>query len=201
VSPTVVEMLYRFSLKMKGVKKTVFKNSEVLKNILKKAMPKFSDTANALLKTTVCFTMASGSKSFNVIPGEAYVIGDMRFSHHQGSESSLSAVKQIADKYGIETEVIDEGISSGITDYRSEPFRLMEKAIKSTFNDAIATPYISNTAADVRFMSRVSDCCMRFVPFFIDDKQYEGIHGVNENVDIKTLVKAVDFYKYLMERS
>jgi carboxypeptidase PM20D1 len=53
-------------------------------------------------------------------------------------------------------------------------------------------------ASDCRFMSQVSDNCLRFTPFAIDDKQLESIHGIDENVDVATLAPAVDFYKYIL---
>ena len=50
-------------------------------------------------------------------------------------------------------------------------------------------------------MSRVSDHCMRFVPFLISDKQLDSVHGIDENVDVATLAPAVDFYKYFIREA
>ena len=56
-----------------------------------------------------------------------------------------------------------------------------------------------NGASDSRFMSRVSDNCLRFIPFRITEEQLGSIHGIDENVDITSLPPAVDFYKYIMK--
>jgi carboxypeptidase PM20D1 len=53
-------------------------------------------------------------------------------------------------------------------------------------------------ASDCRYMSRVSDNCLRFAPFRITQEQMDSIHGLNENVDLSALVPAVDFYKYII---
>ena len=53
-------------------------------------------------------------------------------------------------------------------------------------------------ASDARYMSRVSDCCIRFAPFKIDEEQLSSIHGINESVDLSCLIPAVEFYKYVI---
>ena len=53
-------------------------------------------------------------------------------------------------------------------------------------------------ASDSRFMSRISDQCIRFAPFHITDEQMASIHGANENVDVRSLLPAVQFYKTII---
>lgn len=199
LSPTIAEMLKRLSVKMKNPLKTVMGNADGFRPILEKIMPSFSGTANALLRTTIAFTMASGSASTNVIPEEAFVMGNMRFSHHEGRDESINKLQKIADKYNIEIEVTDPGFTSPISPFDCDEFRLIESAVSKSFPNVLTSPYIMTGASDARFMSRVCDKCYRFVPFVISDEQLSSIHGLNECVDIKNLAPAVDFYKYLME--
>ena len=167
--------------------------------LLKKILPSFSATANALLKTTIAFTMAGGSNGTNVLPEEAYVIGNMRFSHHEGGEHSIEAVRNIAKKYDIELEILDPGFESRICDYKSSAFKLVEEACFATLKEIDkVVPYIMNGASDSRYFDRVCDSCIRFLPFKIDEQQLESIHGLNENIDISNLVPAVEYYTYLM---
>jgi len=56
-------------------------------------------------------------------------------------------------------------------------------------------------ASDSRFLSRVCDNCVRFVPFLISQKQMDSVHGIDENVDISTLAPAVDFYKFIISEA
>ena len=51
---------------------------------------------------------------------------------------------------------------------------------------------------DARAMAELTDSCFRFVPFAIDARQLESIHGTDECVDVSTLVPAVKFYRYMM---
>ena len=81
---------------------------------------------------------------------------------------------------------------------RSEGFKLVEKAVHEVFPGVLTAPYLMTGASDARYMSRVSDCCLRFAPFKIDEEQMASIHGLNESVDLNCLAPAVDFYKYII---
>ncbi len=201
LSPTVCETFGKIADGMTGPLKFILKHAKLFKPILLKVMPMVSSTAGAMLKTTVAFTMSGGSDMSNVLPHEAWVVGNMRFSHHQGGKESIEIIKKVAEKYDIETEILDPGLDSPISDYNSSAFKLLEKAIGEVFKDVIATPYVMTGASDCRYMSRISKNCLRFVPFTVSDEQLESMHGFDENVDIECLPKAVEFYKYIMEAS
>ena len=198
VSPTIKEMLKRFSPTMTGVMKLACGNPGLFSKILCTVMPALSPTAGAMLKTTVAFTMCKGSDGTNVLPQEAWVIGNMRYSHHQGRDNSIKAISDLAAKYDIETEIMDKGVESTVTDYNGEPFKFIEKAVTAIFPEVITVPYIMAGASDSRYFSIVSDSCIRFLPFVISDEQLDSIHGLNENVDIAALSDAVDFYRYVI---
>lgn len=195
----IYEMFRRMAPHMTGYMKTVFSNINVLKKPVTKLLPAINSTAGAMVKTTLAFTMAQGSNGRNVLPQEAWVVGNMRFSHHQGREASIEAVKQLAAKFDIETEVLQPGVSSPITDFNGDAFKLVERAVEKVFPDVVATPYLMTAASDSRFLSKVCDNCIRFAPFVITNEQLGSVHGLNENVDVSTLAQAVDFFKVVME--
>ena len=95
--------------------------------------------------------MAQGSGAPNVIPAEAWVVGNMRYSHHQGREASLEAIRKLARKYDVEMEVLDPGYPSRLADFRGSAFLLAEKAVKAVFPEVIPVPYIMTGASDARF--------------------------------------------------
>lgn len=198
ISPVICEMLKRISSTMDQPLKFILGHAKALKPILLKVIPSVSSAAGAMLKTTLAFTMAKGSVGSNVLPQEAWVIGNMRFSHHQGGPSSFEAIRKLAEKYDLEMEILDPGFSSSLSDYHSDAFRLVEQAVHTVFPGVIPTPYLMTGASDSRFMSRVSDNCLRFAPFRITQEQMSSVHGLNENVDLSALVPAVDFYKYII---
>ncbi len=198
LSPVVREMFARMAPTMKGPMKALFSNADRLAPVLCRALPSVSATAGAMVKTTIAFTMCRGSEGRNVLPQEAWVIGNMRYSHHQGRKASIAAIKKMAARYGVETEVLDAGFPSPVTDHNGGPFRLVERAVETVFPGVIPVPYLMTGASDSRFFSRVSDHCIRFAPFLITGEQLDSIHGVDENVDLSALAPAVDFYKFIL---
>lgn len=198
VSPTVCTMFNRISRGMKGPVKLLLKNAKLFSGLLSVVVPKISATAGAMLKTTIAFTMCSGSSETNVLPDSAWVVGDMRYSHHQGSQDSIRVITEIAKKYDVETEIICPAFDSPISDTESYAFKTVEKAISRIFPHTITTPYIMTGASDSRYLSRVCDNCIRFSPFIIDNEQLESVHAVNENLDLSCLAPAVDFYRLII---
>jgi carboxypeptidase PM20D1 len=197
----VKEMLSRFSHTMSGIMKTACSNVNAFKPVLKKVMPMISPAGAAMLRTTLAFTMSKGSEGANVIPQEAWVVGNMRFSHHQGKKSSVDAITALAKKYDIEVEIIDDGIESDITDFKGEAFKFIEKAVNEVFPEYKAAPYIMNAATDSRYFCKICDSCLRFVPFKINKQQLDSVHAIDENVDVETLAPAVDFYRYVIKEA
>ena len=105
----------------------------------------------------------------------------------------------LAKKYDVETEVLDAGVESSLSDPQSEAFALVARAVTNTFAHVKVAPYVMTAATDSRFMSALSDNCLRFAPFCVSDAQLQSIHGVNENVDVAALAPAVAFYRYILK--
>ena len=199
MSPVVARMFKAVASKMSQPLKFVLGHPALFKPLLLKVIPAKSGAAGAMLKTTHAFTQAHGSEGSNVLPQEAYVVGNMRYSHHQGREASIAAVTELAKKFDIETVVLDPGFPSPLSDSKSDAFKLVEKAVSATFPGVITSPYMMTGASDSRFLSRVCDNCIRFVPFLISQEQMNSVHGIDENVDVTTLVPAVEFYKFILK--
>lgn len=198
LAPVVCRMYRALATSMRSPMKILLGHPRLFAPVLKRLIPVVSDSGAAMLQTTLAFTMAHGSEGANVLPQEAWVIGNMRYSHHQGLEDSIDAVKKLAKKYRIETEVIDGGFPSPMTEVDSNGFDLVQQAVQAIYPDVTPCPYLMMAASDCRFMSRISDCCLRFAPFRISQEQMRSVHGLDENIDLDTLSPAVDFYKYLI---
>ena len=74
--------------------------------LLKAVLPAVSAQAGAMLRTTIAFTMQSGSDAYNVLPQEATLGANMRFIPHQGEQESLTIIQKLAEKHGLSTEVL-----------------------------------------------------------------------------------------------
>lgn len=197
VNEVTIEMFRRLSGSMSGLLRLILSHPVLFKPLLRLLLPVISPSTNAMVRSTIAFTRAQGSEANNVIPQEAHVIGNLRFSHHQGRDGSIGAISRLAEKYGVETSVLNPGTVSGISSFKNSCFKLIEKAVSVSAPGISAVPYIMTGASDSRFMYAVSDNVYRFLPFCINNEQISAIHGIDENLDLSTLVPAVSFYRYM----
>lgn len=201
LTPVVKEMFTRMAPNMNFGMKLLFSNIWLFKSLIVKLLPSVSSAAAAMLRTTLAFTMAKGADGANVLPQEAFVVGNMRFIQHQPNRESLECIRKVAAKYDIETEVIYEDEPCPIVDFQGEQFKLIEAVAADVYPGIGICPYVMTGGTDAKFYSDVCKNAIRFAPLYIDDQQYGSIHGLNENLYQGTLPMGVDFYKEIIKRS
>lgn len=178
--------------------KLVFGNLWLFRPVLLKALPAISAQAGAMIRTTIAFTMMSGSDACNVMPQEATVSANMRFIPHQGMDESLGIVRRIAEKHRLKMEVLSANDYTKPTDIRGEAFRTVQRVIGETFPGCAGSPYVMTGATDSRFYQKICKNVVRFAPVIYGPEQMKGMHGLNENIEYNCLPGAVDFYQNLI---
>lgn len=166
--------------------------------VMKKALPLISAQAGAMLRTTVAFTMQSGSNACNVLPQEATVSANMRFIPHQGMAESLGIMEKLSGRYGLEMEVLHANDCTPSADLNGPAYARVVRAIQATFPGLAHSPYVMTGATDAQFFGQICDNCIRFSPVIYGPEQMKGMHGIDENIEINCLPGAVDFYKNLI---
>ena len=164
ILPEVVAMFKKLSCYASFGMKLVLGNLWLFSPILKAVLPKISTQAGAMLKTTIAFTMQSGSDAYNVIPQEATLGANMRFIPHQGEKESLEIVKKIADKHGIEMEIIHTNDYTPPVDINGDGYKLIEKVIEETFPGLPSSPYVMTGATDAQFYQPICTTGSGFAP-------------------------------------
>ena len=177
----------------------VFSNLWLFRPVLLRVLPLISAQAGAMIRTTIAFTMQTGSDACNVLPQKATVSANMRFIPHQGMEESLALIRKRAEKYGLETEVLQAADYTVPADIHGEAFRLVRRVVGETFPGCPASPYVMTGATDARFYQEICDNVVRFAPVVYGPEQMKGMHGLNENIEINCLPGAVDFYRNLIQ--
>ena len=198
---TVTEMFTRMAPNMDFGMKVIFANLWLFKPLLTKLLPMINAAAGAMIRTTIAFTTAKGSNGLNVLPQEAYVTANMRFSPHQDDKESIAIITELAKKFDLETEVIYSDAPCPVVDYKEAPFKRLEEVAAEVYPGVGICPYVMTGGTDAKYYKEVSDHCLRFAPLYIDAQQYASIHGLNENIYQGALPMGVDFYKKMIEKS
>ena len=198
---TITEMFTRMAPNMNFGMKLVFANLWLFKPLLTKLLPMINSAAGAMIRTTIAFTTAKGSNGLNVLPQEAFVTANMRFSPHQDDKESIALITERAKKFGLETEVIYSDAPCPVVDYKAAPFKRLEEVAAEVYPGVGICPYVMTGGTDAKFYREISDHCLRFAPLYINAQQYASIHGLNENIYQGVLPPGVDFYKKMIQKS
>jgi carboxypeptidase PM20D1 len=199
ITTPIKQMFGEMSKTMTQPYKFLFSNINLFSPILKNILPSVSSQANAMLTTTIAFTMASGSKAPNIIPETASVVANMRFMIHQPMKESLAIIENVAKKYDVDMEILYAHDCSDVTDINTENYKYVCKCIKDVFEDVNISPYIMLGGTDSRHYTKISDCVVRFAPLRLNNQQLQSPHGLDENVSIDALYDATKFYRYFIE--
>jgi carboxypeptidase PM20D1 len=178
--------------------KWIFGNLWLFRPVLLQVLPLISAQAGAMIRTTIAFTMQSGSAACNVMPQEATVSANMRFIPHQGMKESLEIIEARAKKHSLSMEVLAATDYTQSADLDGDAFRTLRRIVEETFPGCPSCPYVMTGATDARFYEEICDHVFRFAPVIYGPEQMKGMHGLNENIEISCLPGAVDFYRNLI---
>ena len=155
---------------------------------------------NALLRTTVAFTKASGSDAFNVIPPEASLVSNIRLNPYDTMESAMEYLNKTVDNDKIEITALSGMNPSRISETYCEAWDKVASAVASTWQGCIVSPYLMVQCSDSRHYGRISDKVYRFSAMALSTEERATIHGNNERIPVETIHKAVEFYIRLMKQ-
>ncbi|SCJ43916.1 Probable succinyl-diaminopimelate desuccinylase [Anaerotruncus sp. 2789STDY5834896] len=179
--------------------KLIFANLWLFRPLLLKILPRASAQAGAMLQTTCAFTMASGSDAPNVIPETAGITANLRYMSHEPEALAIKKARDFAAKFDCEAEVLTSSDCSGTADINSPYYAHVCDTLHTVFPEAGVAPYVMLQGSDSRHYEAICDCVLRFAPLDISKQQLGSIHGLDENLDVEALARAVAFYRTLIE--
>ena len=156
---------------------------------------------NALVRTTVAFTQASGSSASNVIPPEATLVSNLRLNPEDTVESALEYLKSVVDDDKVEISALRGNNPSRISRTDCEGYKRVECAVASTWRGSIPTPYLMVQCSDSRHWGRISDRVYRFSAMDLTKEERATIHGHNERIRFDCAYKSCEFFIRMMKNS
>ncbi|WP_249028602.1 M20/M25/M40 family metallo-hydrolase [Tannockella kyphosi] len=191
---TVKQMFTTISPYMTFPLRMLLGNMWLFSPLVKKVLPSFSPSIGAMMKTTIVFTRAQGSDANNVIPETAKVTANIRNLPTEDMSFVINKLIKTAKKYDLEYSILYEKPASSMTDKNHTEVTRVKKVIEQTMPGTIVCPYVTIGATDCCHLDAFSDAVIRFSPIRASGQQIAAMHGINENIGVSELNKAIEFF-------
>ena len=198
LTPPIYDMLMTLGRHSTFMYRFVFANLWLFKPVVLTLFGKMGGEMNAMIRTTTAVTKMEGSKAFNVLPPHASVGINFRLMKRDTVPSAVEHVKKAIQHPNIEVSVVEFREASKISPSDSEAFSKVKKAILSTWDDVIVSPYLMLAASDSRHFCDISDHVLRFSAMPLSKEERGLIHGNDERITVKALLETVAFYEQLI---
>ncbi len=176
----------------------IFSNLWLFRGVLDRLCKKSGGELNALLRTTVAFTQASGSPAPNVIPPSADMVANIRLNPSDSIQGAVEHIRKIINDDAI-TLSVDSGMEpSPVSEIDCPAWNKVACAVASTWKGCIITPYLMMQCSDSRHYRDLSDHVYRFSAMDLTAEERKTIHGHNERIRLECVARAVEFYIRLM---
>ncbi len=176
----------------------IFANLWCFSPLLDMLCKKSGGELNALMRTTVAFTQMKGSPATNVIPSEATMVSNIRLNPLDTMEGALARLKKTVDDEEIELRIIQGMNPSRISETKCEGYELVARAVASTWQGTIVTPYLMVQCSDSRHWGEISDRVYRFSAMDLTSEERATIHGHDEHIRVEAVHRATEFYLRLV---
>ena len=143
-----------------------------------------------MLRNTFSPTMVNAGLGQNVIPPVCEAFVDCRTVPGVTSDALLAEIAEVID----DSEVALELVKSSTGTESSSETELMDAirtAVLAERPEALIVPYLTPGGTDCKHFRPRGIVCYGHIPFELDDKELETIHGVDERVSIENLERGL----------
>jgi len=182
------------------VYRMIFANLWAFGGILDMICKKSGGELNALVRTTVAYTMMEGSKAPNVIPPQASMVANLRLNPEDSIESATEYVKGVIGDPDIKLSNYASMEPSTISSIECEGWKRVVNAVEGTWRGCLVSPYLMVQCSDSRHWGDISDKVYRFSAMDLTAEERHTIHGNNERIRLETIGRAVEFFVRIMKQ-
>jgi len=190
----VLEMFNNLGRHSSFVYRMIFSNLWCFGGVIDSLCRKKGGDLNALVRTTVAFTMMNGSKAPNVIPPTASMTANLRLNPDDSIASALDYIKNTINDPSITLEKGHCMEPSPISRTDCEGWDRVKNAVEATWQGAIVTPYLMVQCSDSRHYGVISDKVYRFSAMDVKPDERVTIHGNDEHIRLEVICRAVEFF-------
>jgi acetylornithine deacetylase/succinyl-diaminopimelate desuccinylase-like protein len=143
-----------------------------------------------MLRNTYVPTMVNAGLGQNVIPPVCEAFVDCRSVPGVTGDDILSEIAAVIDDPEVTLELVKSSVGTeSATD--SELMDAIRESVQAERPGAIVVPYLTSGGTDCKHFRPRGVVCYGHIPFELDDKELEGIHGINERVSVENLERGL----------
>jgi carboxypeptidase PM20D1 len=167
--------------------------------LVERQLAKGSST-NAMMRTTTAMTMLNAGIKENVLPGQAKAVVNFRILPGDSIASVAAHVQRVVADDHIEVKPLGVAFeSSKLATSAAAPFKLIERAVREVFPNALVAPSLMLAASDARHFDDITDHSYRFMPIRFKSEDLARVHGTDERIPVDQLADMVRFYHRLLQ--
>ena len=184
---------YQFSYlgpELPFVQKMAFANPWLFKQPILKTLNAHTTTAPTIIKggvkNNVIPTVAEATINFRILPGETIESVTAHIEETVGPKIKVETVGFLTNP-------------SRVSKVDSEAYTVLEKTIRSLYNDAVVVPGLVGGGTDARYFYEVSEDVYRFYPIEINPDNMKGFHGIDEKISKENYKEILQFTYQLIK--
>jgi len=193
-------MLASFSERANGLARVLYRVLSAVPPLTGAVFAAMGGEPAALVRTTVAATMQAGGTAANVLPSRASATVNLRIMPGETVASTVRRVRRRIGDHRVAVRVVEGDDPSPVSPVDGEAFSVIADAVASAFPEAATVPYIMMQASDSRHFHRFSPAVYRFAPLRMSAAQRASVHGVDERVEVDSLVRGERFHRELLQR-
>lgn len=175
----------------------LFSNLWATAPLVKKVMSADPKTA-ASIQTVKSITIMHAGVQDNVVPNSAWAIVNFRILPGETSQTVMEFVRKTINDPNVKLSFHGDITEPGnVSSTQSSGYKLIEKAVKQTFNETLVIPGQVLAGTDCKHYYAISKNIYRFVPLRLNNTNIPGIHGINERIAAANYYECIQYYKNL----
>ena len=197
---TSVRLMFREIAKEVPIyERPAFAHAELLEPAIKAAATVLGSSFNAMVRTTTAVVIFEGRSAFNVLPDRAAMGVNVRMLEGDTPESICEELKKKVRDPDVEVNLIAGTPPTPVSEIDCAEWEMLKRVIRRVWKDVPVGPYQLNGGTDSRYYSVISNHIYKFTPMEMTAEERGTVHGANESVKIRNLLKTVQFYSILLE--
>ncbi len=159
---------------------------------------------NAMVRTTLAPTVASGSRRENTIPSRASTLVNFRIIPGESVSETLDRAGSIIGELDVQIRIPDEDSlaePSPVSRTDSGAYLAIISSLGMLLPDAIVSQGIFVASTDSKHYGALTDCVYRIFPARLGEKGIGALHCGGESIGVEDYIRCVNFYTDVLEET